>query len=60
MSQKPKKKYDSIKTLAADWQVSERTVRRLIASGALRAHTIGSQLRISPEDREAYERRNLK
>lgn len=58
MSRKPETKFDRVKTLAKRWDVHERTVRRLIDSGALRAHTIGSQKRISPEDREAYERQH--
>lgn len=56
MSQKPETRFETVKSLAERWRVSERTVRRLIASGAIRGHIIGSQLRISPEAREAYER----
>lgn len=59
MKKRPENQFDSVKSLSERWQVSERTVRRLIASGALRAHTIGGQKRISPQEREAYERRNL-
>ena len=49
--------FESVRALAQRWAVSERTVRRLIASGALRAHTFGQQLRVSRKDREDYERR---
>lgn len=49
--------FESVRALAQRRQVSERTVRRLIASGALRAHTVGRQLRVSRKDREDYERR---
>lgn len=57
LKRKTEKTFDSVKSLAEDWGVSERTVRREIASGELRACRIGGQLRISPEERSAYERR---
>jgi excisionase family DNA binding protein len=39
----------------ARWaQVSERTVRRAIANGDLRAGRAGGQLRIAPEDARAW------
>tara|TARA_R110000787_G_scaffold100005_1_gene204817 strand:+ start:3890 stop:4072 length:183 start_codon:yes stop_codon:yes gene_type:complete len=50
------KLFDTIKSLAERWQVSERTVRRLIDKGDIKAHRIGDQIRISQEDRDAYER----
>ena len=50
------KSFDTIKSLAERWQVSERTVRRLIEKGDIRVHHIGGQIRISQEDRDAYER----
>ena len=48
--------FDTTKSLAERWQVSERTVRRLIEKGDIKAHRIGDQIRISQEDRDAYER----
>jgi excisionase family DNA binding protein len=47
----------TIDALAARWAVSPRTVRRLIASGRLRAIRIGGQLRVSPEALEHFEER---
>lgn len=58
MERKPEENFDSVKTLAQRWLVSERTIRRLIAAGELPVHWIGSQARISPEDRKVYERRH--
>jgi len=51
----------TIRDLADEWQVSERTIRRLIRSGELVAHDIGHQKRVSPEDKERYlrQRRGL-
>jgi excisionase family DNA binding protein len=45
------------KDVAAQLRVSERTVRRLIATGALRVRRVGRAVRISPADLEAYLRR---
>ena len=42
--------------LAERWDVSERTVQRLVDSGSLGAIRIGRQLRFSPEDVAQYER----
>jgi excisionase family DNA binding protein len=36
------------------WQVSPRTIQRLIKSGALRASRIGRLVRISDEDAEDF------
>ncbi|MFT5488010.1 MAG: excisionase family DNA binding protein [Paracoccaceae bacterium] len=58
MAPKIEDSFDSIKKLATRWDVSERTVRRLIEIGDLPAHRIGGQIRISSADREIYERRN--
>jgi excisionase family DNA binding protein len=58
MDRKTDESFESIKKLATRWDVSERTVRRLIETGDLPVHRIGSQVRISRADREAYERRN--
>lgn len=42
--------------IAERWQCSPKTVRRLIARGALMAHRIGSGIRISDNDLKTYER----
>lgn len=44
----------SIRAVAEFLGVSERTVRRLIAGGELKAHRIGGSLRISEADLRAY------
>jgi excisionase family DNA binding protein len=49
----------SIASLAARWGVCERTVRRLIGSGKLKAHGIGGQIRIAEEDAEAFLQFNI-
>jgi excisionase family DNA binding protein len=36
------------------WEVSPRTVKRLIKSGALRAYRIGRLVRISDDDADAF------
>lgn len=42
-------------TATAEWLgVSEKTVRRLIASGVLPALRVGGQLRIDPNELDAY------
>lgn len=43
---------------AAFLQVSQKTVRRKIASGELHACKVGAQWRIRPEDIEAFLARN--
>ena len=40
----------TIKQTAVELNVSDRTVRRLIDKGELRAYRVGGQLRISPQD----------
>lgn len=40
--------------VAARLRVCSRTVRRLIAAGALRAHRVGRLIRISEEDLQRY------
>ncbi len=57
MKRNPEKTFDSVKELAQRWDVSERTVRRLIAAGDLPVHRIGRQVRISHDDSVSYERR---
>jgi len=42
-------------TLAARWGVSAATVRNLVRSGQLKAFRIGRQIRIRPEQVDAYE-----
>jgi hypothetical protein len=42
--------------LAARWQVSLKSVRRIVACGELKVHRIGHQIRVAPEDAAAYER----
>jgi len=45
----------SAETLAERWGVSSATVRNLVRSGDLKAFRIGRQIRIRPQDVEAYE-----
>lgn len=42
--------------LAARWQVSLKSVRRIVARGDLKVHRIGVQIRISPQDADTYEK----
>lgn len=42
-------------TLAERWEVSAATVRNLVREGALRAFRVGRQIRIRPDDVNAYE-----
>lgn len=42
--------------LAARWQVSLKSVRRIVARGELKVHRIGAQLRFSEADVTAYEK----
>ncbi len=44
----------SIQEAAEFFQMSTKTVRRWIAAGDLRAHRLGRQWRISPEDINQY------
>jgi excisionase family DNA binding protein len=46
--------------LAKRWQISERTVLRLLAAKALPCLRIGRSVRISVEDVVAYEKKNWK
>lgn len=43
-----------IAAIAVQLAVSERTVRRLIASGVLPAHRIGRSIRVSTADRDRF------
>ena len=44
----------TIDDIAAKLQLSNKTVRRLIARKKLAAHRIGGQLRVSPDDLLAF------
>jgi excisionase family DNA binding protein len=52
------RRYHTIAELAERWRTSERTVRRLISNGKLRAVRIGSQLRVADEVLQRFEERN--
>jgi len=49
----PEERFLSAATLAVRWDVSEKTVRRMIAAGKLPAHRIGRLLRIGDRDAAA-------
>ena len=53
--------YQSIRELADEFQVSDRTIRRRIKEGSLIAHRFGHLLRVSRADKELFvrERRGL-
>ena len=44
----------TVQTVAERLNVCDRTVRRLIAAGALRALPVGRSLRVSEEDLQAF------
>jgi len=46
----------TLQDLAARWQVSLKSVRRIVARGDLKVHRIGAQIRVSPDDAAAYEK----
>jgi excisionase family DNA binding protein len=46
----------TLQDLATRWQVSLKSVRRIVARGELKVHRIGHQIRISVEDLNAYEK----
>ena len=50
----------SIRETAADWQVSSRTVRRLIEAGELKALKVGAQVRIRQAEADRYLARQTK
>jgi excisionase family DNA binding protein len=54
----PRGQHHTVPELAERWQVSTRTVRRLIESGKLRAIRIGGQLRIADDVLQRFEARN--
>lgn len=41
--------------LAERWQVSLKSVRRIVARGDIKVHRIGAQIRVSLEDAITYE-----
>ena len=51
---RPPRKLRKINECAELWQVSPRTVRRKIESGALRVHRIGRLVRISDDDADDF------
>ncbi len=46
----------TLQDVAARWQVSLKSVRRIVARGELKVHRIGVQIRISPEDVTTFEK----
>lgn len=46
----------TLQDLAVRWQVSLKSVRRIVVRGELKVHRIGHQVRISMEDLNAYEK----
>jgi excisionase family DNA binding protein len=54
----PYRRYHTIAELAERWQVSGRTVRRLIDNGKLRAVRIGGLLRVADDVLLRFEERN--
>jgi excisionase family DNA binding protein len=46
----------TLQDLAARWQVSLKSVRRIVARGELKVYRIGHQIRISPEDVDIFEK----
>jgi excisionase family DNA binding protein len=54
----PGRRYHTIPELAERWRTSERTVRRLIGSGNLRAVRIGHQLRVADDVLQRFEERH--
>jgi excisionase family DNA binding protein len=46
----------TLQDLAARWQVSLKSVRRIVAREELKVHRIGYQIRVSIEDVATYEK----
>ena len=46
----------TLQDLATRWQVSLKSVRRIVARGELKVLRIGTQIRVSPEDAATYEK----
>jgi excisionase family DNA binding protein len=53
--QLPSRSFFTVEQLAARWQVSPRTIRRMVERGKLRAMRIGPQLRVPVDVVERYE-----
>lgn len=54
----PAEKLLTLSDLAERWQVSERTVKRRIQAGEIKATRIGRQVRVDPNEARRYENRN--
>ena len=46
----------TLQDLATRWQVSLKSVRRIVARGDLKVHRIGAQIRVSREDAITFEK----
>ena len=46
----------TLQDLARRWQVSLKSVRRIVGRGEIKVHRIGAQIRVSPEDVDTYEK----
>jgi excisionase family DNA binding protein len=46
----------TLQDLAARWQVSPKSVRRIVARGELKVHRIGHRIRVSTEDAATNEK----
>jgi excisionase family DNA binding protein len=56
--QSPPRAYFTVEQLAKRWQVSQRTIRRMIERGGLRAVRIGAQLRVADDVLQRFEERH--
>ena len=56
MCASPDTRWYTARDVAARYRVKERTVRRWIADGRLRAHRFGRAVRISQDDLIAFEK----
>ena len=50
----PLRPWYTVKSLAYELRVCEKTIRRQIERGALTAHHIGREVRISPQSRQEF------
>jgi excisionase family DNA binding protein len=46
----------TLNDLAERWQVSLKSVRRIVKRGELKVHRIGRQIRVLPEDADTFEK----
>ena len=53
-SNTPPKRFHSVATVARQLEVSEKSVRRFIERGLLRAYKIGGQIRIAEDDLRSF------